>query len=136
MRLFAEAFAESLQEPASDASELRYDEHLSVSVLPDGRVFVEHASTGETNTVTKAVGEQDDRDETTTITEADAETDTWRACMDGTHTAVKAEADDWATTRKGSETVTFVEAEGDDWVAGGDLDTQTRVRSEADDWAA
>ncbi len=133
--LFAEAFAEPLQEAAQPTPEHRYDEELGLSVLADGRVFVEHASAGETQTVTKAVGESDDRDEDTTITEADAETDTWRTLMEGTHTAVKAEADDWASTRKGTETVTFVQSEGDDWTALPQLDTHTRVRNEADDWA-
>lgn len=134
--LFAEAFAEPLQEAAQPVPEHRYDDDLALSVLTDRRVFVEHASMGETQTVTKADGESDDRDEDTTITEADAESDMWRTLMEGTHTAVKAEADDWAATRKGTETVTFVDAEGDDWTALLQLDTHTRVRNEADDWAA
>jgi hypothetical protein len=134
--LFAEAFAEPLQEAAQTVPEHRYEDGLALSVLPNGRVFVEHASTGETQTVTKAHGESDDRDEDTTITEANAETDTWRTVMDGTHTTVKAEADDWAATRKGTETLTFVDAEGDDSTALPQLDTHTRVRNEADDWAA
>jgi hypothetical protein len=99
-------------------------------------VFVQHASAPETQTVTKTIGQQDDRHEDTTITEADAETDTWRTIMQGTHTAVEAEADDWASTRKGTETITFVDAEGDDWTALPQLDTHTRVRNEADDWGA
>lgn len=130
-RLFAEAFAEPLQEPAHDAPEHCYDETLALSVLPDGRFFVEQASAGETQTVTKAAGEQDDRDDDTGI----ANTDTWRMSVDGTQTAVKAEADDWATTRKDSETITLVQAEGDDWAALPRLGTHTRVRNEADDWA-
>jgi hypothetical protein len=132
--LFAEAFAEPLQDPTRPPVEHRYDEALGLSVLPDGRVFVEHASVGETQTGTKAMGEQDDQDPTT-ITEADAEVDTWRVAMDGTHTAVKAEADDWASTRKGTETVTFVQNEADDLTASPHLDTSTRVRGEVDDWA-
>lgn len=134
--LFAEAFAEALQEPASESPEHRYDETLALSVLPDGRFFIDHARLGETQTATKAAGEQDDRDEDTTITEANAEGDTWRAAtLDGTHTAVKGEADDWASTRKGAETATFVQAEGDDWAGSPQLDTGTRVRGEVDDWA-
>jgi hypothetical protein len=113
--LFAEAFAEALLHPEQLRPEYRYDEDLGLSVLPDGRVFVEHAGAGETQTVTKATGEQDDRDEETTVTEADGETDTWRTVMEATHTAVDAEADDWAVPPR--------------------LDTNTRVRGEADDWA-
>src|SRR4051794_10432442 len=125
--LFAEAFAERLKEPTRPPVEHRYDEALGLSVLPDGRVFVENSSVGETQTGTKAVGEQDDQD-ATTITEANAEVDTWRVVMEGRNTAVKADA--WASTRKGTETVTFVENEADDVTASPHLDTSTRVRGE------
>jgi hypothetical protein len=136
-RLVAEAFAEPLQEPAHLTPDDRYDEALALSVLPDGRVFVEHASAPETQTVTKTIGQQDDRHETRPSPRlTPSETDTWRTVMQGTHTAVEAEADDWASTRKGTETITFVDAEGDDWTALPQLDTHTRVRNEADDWAA
>jgi hypothetical protein len=132
--LFAEAFAEPLQDPTRPPVEHRYDEALGLSVLADGRVFVEHASIGETQTGTKAVGEQDDEDPTT-ISQTDAQVDNWRGAIDGTHTAVKAEADDWASTRGDNETVTLVRGEGDDWASSSQLDTSTRVRGEVDDWA-
>ncbi len=133
-RLFAEAFAETLQEPVEAPPEHRYDETLGMSVLLDGRPFVEHVSVGETQTSTKAIGESDDRDEDVTITEATGEIDTWRVAKEGTHTAVRGEADDWASTRRGSETQTFADAEGDDWAIFSHLETQTRVRNESDDW--
>jgi hypothetical protein len=133
-RLFAEAFTEPLREPAEAPPQPRYDETLGMSVLPDGHPFVERVGVGETQTSTKAVGEHDDRDEEVTITEATGEIDAWRVGKEGTHTAVRGEADDWASTRKGSETQTFVDAEGDDWAVLSQLDTQTRVRNEADDW--
>lgn len=133
MHLFAEAFAEPLQDSPRAPTEHRYDETLGLSVLTDGRVFVEHATVGETQTGTKAVGEQDDQDPTT-ITHANAEVDTWRVAMHGTHTAVKAEADDWASLGRSSDTVTKVKGEVDDWAASPHLDTSTRIRSEVDDW--
>ncbi len=116
IELFAEAFTEPLQEPECARAAYCYDEALALNVLPDGRTAVEHASAGQTQTVTKASGEHDDRDEDTTITEAEAETDTWWTAMTGTHTAVKAEADDFASLPR--------------------LDTITRVSREADDWAS
>lgn len=133
-RLLAEAFAEPLEDAVRVPPAHRYDETRRLSVLADGRVFVEHAVAGETHTETKAAGEQDDRDPST-ITKVEGEVDAWCAAYGGTSTAVTPEADDWAATQKGSETVTHVHAEGDDWSALSHLDTQTRIRREADDWA-
>ncbi len=80
------------------------------------------------------MGEVDDRDETT-ITEADAESDTWRSLLQGTQTRLTAEADDWAGTGKGVETATFVDGEGGDRASSPELTTKTGARGEADDWA-
>lgn len=98
--LFAEAFLESPQETERQEPEHRYDEDLSLCVLADGRVYVEHAA------------------------------------GDGTHTAVRGEADDWAATRRDTETITLVQSEGVDWSALPQLDTITHIRAEADDWSA
>lgn len=99
--LFAEAFLEPVQETAAQEPEHRYDEDLSLCVLADGRVYVEHGAVG-----------------------AD------------TGTKVRGEADDWAATRRDTETITLVQSEGVDWSPLPQLDTQTRIRSEADDWSS
>ena len=130
--LFAEAFAEPLLDPTGDAIEHRYDEALGLSVLRDGRVFVEHADFGQTQTGTKATGEHDDEDP---VEPTSTDVKAALKMADSTHTAVKAEADDWTLARVGSETVTKVKAETDDWSISTGLDTHTRVRGEADDWA-
>lgn len=135
VELFAEAFLESLQEPDHQEPEHRYDEDRSLCVLADGRVYVEHAAVGDTQTSTKAVGEHDDRDDDI-ITEVRGEGDLFSVAADGTHTAIRGEADDWAATRKDTETVTLVDSEGIDWAPLPQLDTLTRIRAEADDWSS
>ncbi len=134
-KLFAEAFLEALQQPERQEPEHYYDEDRSLYVLADGRVYVEHAVVGDTQTSTKTVGEHDDRDDEM-ITEVRGETDAFGVAASGTHTAIRGEADDWAATRKGTETITLVESEGVDWTALPQLDTLTRVRAEADDWSS
>jgi hypothetical protein len=133
--LFAEAFLESLEEPERQEPEHRYDEDLSLCVLADGRAYVEHAAVGDTQTSTKAVGEHDDRDDDI-ITEVRGETDAFTVADGGTHTAIRGEADDWAATRRDTETITLVQSEGIDWSPLPQLDTVTRIRAEADDWSS
>lgn len=133
-KLFAEAFLESLQEPDYNEPEHLYDEDRSLCVLADGRVYVERTSVG-THTLTKVDGERDDRDDHSTA-EARHDTDAFSVPSDGTHTAVRGEADDWAATRKDTETITLVNSEGIDWAPVPQFDTITRIRSEADDWSS
>jgi hypothetical protein len=132
-QLFAEAFLEPAQHPVGPTVEYRYDEALSLAVLRDGRAYVEHSRIGETQTVTKAMGERDD-DDRPRGESAGGQAGAARGGT-GAHTAVRGGADDWAATGKETETVTLVRAEGIDWAAAPELDTVTRVRAEADDWA-
>jgi hypothetical protein len=135
VKLFAEAFFEPLQEPDHEEPEHRYDEDRSLCVLGDGSVYVERATVADTQTSTRAAGEQDDRDDEM-ITEVRGEPDAFNVAADGIYTAVGCEADDWAATRRETETITLVNSEGIDWAPLPQLDTLTRVRAEADAWSS
>jgi hypothetical protein len=116
--LFASPFLIECSEPEQEPPTVSYDEELSLSVLSDGRVYVEQGAAGATATITRADGEADDYEsDDSTITEAGGEHDTWASAALGTKTGAKGEADDWAPTpsRPGTEIQTFAERENDVW---------------------
>lgn len=130
--LFAAAFARPLDEPGLGPT-LRYDTERALSVLPDGRPYVGVALTGETETFTKADGEQDDRDDDEkVITLVNNEVDACSGPTDSLGTRAKGETDRWASAPE-LKTVTEVKAESDDFdLVPYALGTETAVRGESD----
>jgi hypothetical protein len=124
-RLFAEAFIVPVAEPDGEPPRYAYDERRDVNVLDDGRPVVEAAAVGETYTLTEVRAEREDRDaddraalDMETLTKVAREgsdrdatelllgtetrqvpgerEDFLRDLDGGTHTAVRAEAEDFA----------------------------------------
>jgi hypothetical protein len=123
-RLFAEAFLIPLADPDGELPRYTYDEQRGVNVLRDGRPVVEAAVVGETYTLTEVRAERDDSDadgsplSMETVTKVAREgsdhddmamlfgtetrqlpgerEDVLRDLDGGTHTAVRAEAEDFA----------------------------------------
>ena len=122
--LFAETFLAPIVEPSGGGLSFRYDEQRAINVLPDGRPVVEAASTYGVQTLTEVRSERDDFEaarvtfsmETVTKVRSEANDrdaadlglvaresratvarDAFRPDLDGgTHTRIRAEADDFA----------------------------------------
>jgi hypothetical protein len=137
-QLFAQAFLVPLLPADGEEPVLRYDEERALTVLPDGRPFIEASGVGETVTLTKMRSEADDYDQASDDARRQPEllvgTETRRVPAEQedferrsflssmTKTEVRAEPDDEDRDARGDEgffnlattTSTFVRAEAED----------------------
>jgi hypothetical protein len=153
-RLFAEAFLVSLLDPEQDEPVLHYDEERALTLLSDGRPFIEtghagRAFAGRTDTLTEVRAEQDDFDapdddtdmlaQLSTLTKVRAERDDFASpeVMFATETRqAPGEQDDFCRSEANMGTETAVGGESDDFARGERaVGTQTFVRRESDDVA-